>query len=311
MGRLSASASLVTFACDGAGLAAAPGLSDQPLFLVGSLGSLLDILLTLALGLLFSVVVGLVIGGHWLNELRHTSQGLGWDMLTGGLVVGGGAASFWAVASALTGVQIILMLVLPALGWGGMAVAVTGRPPRQAVENRLALGSLAGLVAALMLLFTDSDGIFLGAMDGILRWSFQAAFFSLWAALLAGFLLLLLRKRLVAVGNAVPSPSLLSSPSPSALVSTCGWDNLDCMATACLSFLKIRQMSAPPPRWKITTLAANLFTTRSPVTPPQPRLIYARHWIDWALLTDRTTSSMRWKCVAVCCTGSGSVRARK
>ncbi len=175
-------------------------LISLPFFWWGSLGSLLDILLTLALGLLFSVVVGLVIGGHWLYELRHTSQGLGWDMLTGGLVVG---AALLIMGSGLSfnGVQIILMLVLPALGWGGMAVAVTGRPPRQAVENRLALGSLAGLVAALMLLFTDSDGIFLGAMDGILRWSFQAAFFSLWAALLAGFLLLLLRKRLVAVGN--------------------------------------------------------------------------------------------------------------
>ena len=184
----------------GALAAALAVLINLPFLCWGSLGSLLDTLLALALGLLFGIVAGLVIGGNWLHELKQSSQGTGWDMLTGGFVVGT-ALLIMGSGLSFNGVQLILMLALPALGWAAMGVAATGRPAVKAADNSLALGLLLGLAATLILMLTDSDGIYLGAMDGILRWAFQAAFFTIPAALLAGFLLLLLRKRLVGTEN--------------------------------------------------------------------------------------------------------------
>ncbi|MFO7679315.1 MAG: S8 family serine peptidase, partial [Chloroflexota bacterium] len=184
-----------------AALAAALALLiNLPFVWWGALGSPLDTLLALALGLLFGIVAGLVNGRYWLRELAQTSQGAGWDMFTGGLVVG---ASLLIMSSGLSfnGVQIMLMVALPALGWAAMGAALTGRQPASAAANSLPLGLLSGLSAALALMFTDSDGLYLGAADGILRWAFQAAFLTIPAALLAGFLLLLLRKRLMGVEN--------------------------------------------------------------------------------------------------------------
>ena len=176
-------------------------LINLPFLWWGALGSPLDILLALALGLLFGIVMGLVSGGNWLHELKQTSQGTGWDILTGGFVIW---ATLLIMSSGLSfnGLQLVFMLALPALGWAAMGVAVTGRAPARAADNSQALGLLTGLSAALILMFTDSDGLYLGAMDGIMRWAYQAAFFTIPSALLAGFLLLLLRKRLVGVEKA-------------------------------------------------------------------------------------------------------------
>lgn len=175
-------------------------LINLPFLWWGSLGSPLDTLLALMLGLLLGTVTGLVIGGNWLHELKQTSQSTGWDMLTGGFVVGT-ALLIMSSGLSFNGVQLILMLTLPAFGWAAMGVAVTDRPSARTADNSLALGLLTGLSTAVILMFTDSDGIFLGAMDGIMRWAYQAAFFTIPVALLAGLLLLLLRKRLVGVKN--------------------------------------------------------------------------------------------------------------
>ncbi|MBE2221053.1 MAG: S8 family serine peptidase [Anaerolineae bacterium] len=175
-------------------------LINLPFAWWGALGSPFDTLLALTLGLLFGTVAGLVIGGRWLHELKQTTQGTGWDMLTGGLVVGT-ALLIMSSGLSFNGVQLVLMLALPALGWVAMGIAVTKRPANRAADNSSALGLLVGLSAALILIFTDSDGIYLGAMDGIMRYAFQAAGVTILIALLAGFLLLLLRKRLVRVEN--------------------------------------------------------------------------------------------------------------
>ncbi len=157
--------------------------------------------MALALGLLFGLVAGLVIGGNWLYELNQTSQGAGWDMLTGGFVVG---AALLIMSSGLSfnGLQLVLMLALPALGWAAMGTVMTGRASIKAADNSLALGLLVGLSAGLMLMLTDSDGIYLGAMDAIMTRAYGAAALTIPIALLAGFLLLLFRKRLVGMeGN--------------------------------------------------------------------------------------------------------------
>lgn len=163
-----------------------------PWFAWGALGSALDTLLSLGLGLLLGGITA-VLGGLWLHTLSGDSHGLGWDLLTGGLVLG---TLLLILASGLSfnGGQLLLMVVLPGLGWAMMATAVTGgqadpahhRPP----------GLLAGLAAALILALADTDGLYLNAFDGILRWSFQAAFVSAALALAAGLGFMIIRHRL-------------------------------------------------------------------------------------------------------------------
>ncbi|MBE7531102.1 MAG: S8 family serine peptidase [Chloroflexi bacterium] len=164
-----------------------------PWFAWGALGSPLDTLLSLGLGLAWGGVAALV-GGPWLRSLAEDSRGLGWDMLTGGVALGT-AVLILASGLSFNGAQLILMTALPALGGVLMGlVAADDRQPR-------VIGWLAGLCAAFILMFTDTDGIFLNALDGILRYSFQAAVVSLWLAWLVGFLMLLFRQRLAAGGH--------------------------------------------------------------------------------------------------------------
>ncbi|NKQ37314.1 MAG: S8 family serine peptidase, partial [Chloroflexi bacterium] len=60
---------------------------------------------------------------------------------------------------------------------------------------------LLGLTAAFILMLTDSDGLYLGAFDGILRWAFQAAAVSLPLAWGMGILLWALRGKLAGLGG--------------------------------------------------------------------------------------------------------------
>ncbi|MCL4266976.1 MAG: S8 family serine peptidase [Anaerolineae bacterium] len=164
-----------------------------PWFIWGALGSPLDTLLSLLLGLAWGGVVVLA-SRPWLRSLAEDSRGLGWDMLTGGVVMGT-AVLILASGLSFNGVQLLAMMALPALGWALMGTAVADD------NHTRATGLLAGFAAAFVLMFTDSDGIFLNAFDGILRYSFQAAFFSMWLAWLIGFLMLLFRKWLVQAGH--------------------------------------------------------------------------------------------------------------
>lgn len=158
-----------------------------PWFAWGALGSPLDTVLALSLGLLFGAVTAGIHGRTWLLSLLEDSRGTGWDMLTGGWVMGT-AVLILASGLSFNGGQLPVMIVLPALGWAMMGTA-TG--------NGRAAGILAGLAAAFILIFTDTDGLVLIAFDGILRWAMQAAFVSMWLALLVGFVMLLLRRRLI------------------------------------------------------------------------------------------------------------------
>jgi len=197
-----------------------------PFWAWGSLGSVLDILLTLALGLLFGWLAGWIYGRFWLRSLAEDSCGLGWDIVTGGFVVGT-AVLIMASALSFNGVQLLLMIVLPALAW---AAATLSLVPGSAQRGETARGNgvssvrgdtapsrpypssphlssphpltlLLGLTAASILMLTDSDGLYLGAFDGILRWAFQAAFVSLPLAWGMGILLWALRGRLAGLGG--------------------------------------------------------------------------------------------------------------
>ncbi|HUM71453.1 MAG TPA: S8 family serine peptidase, partial [Chloroflexota bacterium] len=100
------------------------------------------------------------------------------------------------------GTQLLLMTALPALGWALMGMAVADS------DRGRAVGWLAGFSAAFILMFTDTDAIFLNAFDGILRYSFQAAIVSVWLAWLVGFFMLLFRWQWLAGVNGRLLPAL-------------------------------------------------------------------------------------------------------
>lgn len=148
----------------------------------GALGSPLDSLLNAMLGLLVGLIATGIIGHFWLPQAYTEADKIGGDIALGGLVVG---STLLLIGSAvgLHGVQLLLMLTLPALGWLLMAMAAY-RPN----EHRFDLVLLIGGVTALPLLLIDVDGMsfqLLGQQE-ILAWAFLAALISVGLSWLVG-----------------------------------------------------------------------------------------------------------------------------
>lgn len=152
----------------GATLAAA-GLFALPWLRGGALGSLEDALLALGLGLAFGALAALLLMHTWFPSLAQDSRGRGADIFSGGLAAG---ALLVTLASGLSfnGMQLVLMLALPALGFLAVALAYAPagydwRPP----------ALLIGLAAALMLALVDTDALAVEASDPVLSWAFRSA----------------------------------------------------------------------------------------------------------------------------------------
>jgi hypothetical protein len=162
----------------------------------GALGSGLDVLLNLLAALLFGLAAGLVIGHFLLGPPRQTSPGSGWDIALGGFVAG---ASLTMMGSGFgfNGLQLLLMLTLPALGWTLVALSRLGRERTEASWLTLAL--LVGLVTAAPMLLVDPDELVLvlnlGSRD-VLQWSVYAALVATCSGWVLGILTFLLRNRL-------------------------------------------------------------------------------------------------------------------
>ncbi|MCB9100715.1 MAG: S8 family serine peptidase [Anaerolineales bacterium] len=186
--------------------AGAAAIIAYPWLWGGALGSLLDTLLALALGLVVGVNVGLILSRTWLNSLTSDSRGRGWDIFTGGLVIG---AMLMIIASGLSfnSGQWRLMLVLPSLGWLAMALSYTAAPqtsPTPANLPRLGEGAktspgieagrtgsnfswrapalLTGLVTALIIAVMDTDGLSLLAGDSLAMITLREAAISMMLA---------------------------------------------------------------------------------------------------------------------------------
>ena len=160
----------------------------------GALGSALDLLLALGLGLAAGALASLIVSRFWLASLQVDSRGPVHDYLTGGLVIG---TMLTILASGLSfnGVQMALMIALPGLGWAAMGLAGLGQSPASAA-NRRAIGLLLGLAIAAPLAFTDPDGLLLEAADKILGSAFAAAAVSLLLGWLAGLIFLVASRSL-------------------------------------------------------------------------------------------------------------------
>lgn len=147
-----------------------------PWLRVGALGSLLDVVLNGALAVAFGLLAWTILQVSWIPAQRRDPRRPRRDRLTAGLVAGV-MLLLMASALSLNGVQVFLMIVLPALAW---AVLATGAPA-------LALA----LVAAAPLLLIDTDAVVLLAQDDLLLYYFAAAFITLLIGWLIALLILL------------------------------------------------------------------------------------------------------------------------
>ena len=162
------------------GLAGA-GLFALPWVLRGALGSPLDVVLAVLLGLVFGVAVALLLQRLWLPSLEHDSRGRSADIFTGGLVAGA-ALVIMASGLSLNGLQLVLMVALPALGWLAVVLSTTWLPS----------AILVGGATATILAFIDVSPLALEAGDPALGWAWQAAAISVvlgWILALTAWLL--------------------------------------------------------------------------------------------------------------------------
>lgn len=162
-----------------AGIALALGVGSivaLPWLRWGALGSLLDVLLNGVLAGAFSLLVWTILYAAWIPAQRRDPRHPRQDRMTSGLVVG---VSLLIMASALSfnGVQIVLMVALPALGW---AVVAAG-----------ASALATALVVAAPLLLIDPDALVVVASDWLLAYYFIAAMISLGIGWILGALALI------------------------------------------------------------------------------------------------------------------------
>lgn len=158
----------------------------------GALGSALDTLLNLVAGLLFGLLSGLILGYFLVQPLRSTSTNVNANITLGGFVSG---ATLLMLASGLSvnGMQLLLMLALPSLGWTLMSLSRLGGREIDA-SNWPSLALLIGLTAAVPMMWIDPEELFLilGLSPGeILGWAFSAAGVSVSIGLGLGLLLFL------------------------------------------------------------------------------------------------------------------------
>ena len=166
-----------TFAPAALALAVGMGaLVAAPWLALGVLGSPLDTLLAVVLGLLVGVISAQNIDRTWV-AFASAGFGRSSSLLVDGLVYG--AVLMILVAGLLSnGAQIPLMIAIPALGWVGAALT-------KAARNWRPMALLVGIAVAAAAALIDTDGTGIVAGDPINGRVYQAAV----AALLIGWAL--------------------------------------------------------------------------------------------------------------------------
>jgi subtilisin family serine protease len=175
-------------------LLVAPWLA-VPWLVWGAFGSPLDTLLNSIAALLLGLVAALLLTQVVLPAVAQAIHSPIWGLLAGGLIA---AITLLLLASAVAypGMQLLLMLSLPALGLAVAALAPAGHETgghRQATARRwpaaTALVALAG--AAVLTRFDPAEmQLILGANE-IWQWAFRAALAGLALSCLASLLLFL------------------------------------------------------------------------------------------------------------------------
>lgn len=149
-------------------------LLAYPWLMWGALGSPLDTILNLAAGLLFGLVAALIINQVLMPAIRAAGSSKFWDLTLAGFVIGT-LLLIMGAAIGFNGLQLLLIFVLPGLGW---ITAVLAYSPTPTGEYRLiAVTIFIGLTAAIPAMFIDPDEFALilavGGRD-LLAWALQA-----------------------------------------------------------------------------------------------------------------------------------------
>ncbi len=176
---------------------AVAGALALPWVLWGALGSIIDTVLTVLVGLLFGAVAGLLtyslVAGATPAERMISEEHNPWM---------DGLAAMVALLILVTSVfqnndQWLVTMVVPLLGFAAVALSGYGRGQMTSGRVWLAPALMIGLATAWPLLFIDPDELSLVISSGageLISWATQAGWVSLLIAALAGLLLMILRK---------------------------------------------------------------------------------------------------------------------
>lgn len=174
------------------------GLVIGPWVAWGALGSWLDTLLNLAVALLFGLAVGRILQLALLPELQATSDRPRANLALGGLAVAV-MLSVMGPAMGVNGQQLILLFLLPGLGWLVIAAASWGTGGDLS-RGWLAAGLLVGLVVAGPLIFVDPDELLLVLNLG----TRDVGYYTILAVIAGVLIILILSVLLIALANRLP-----------------------------------------------------------------------------------------------------------
>lgn len=175
---------------------AAAAIVAIPWLALGAFGSPFDLVLAAAAGLVFALFAAAAYQTWWLPGLTLDRRGARWDRFTGGSALGV-ALLIMASGYGAGGVQLLLMLSLPSLGW----IAAGSRP-----------GLLIGLATAVILACVDSNALPIVTLDIQLGAYFLAAGITVMLGWLLGALVIGLSGR---TGGAEADPV---APNRTALI---------------------------------------------------------------------------------------------
>ncbi|HWQ04191.1 MAG TPA: S8 family serine peptidase [Longilinea sp.] len=167
-------------------------LVSLPWLMWGAFGSPVDTLVNLVVGLLFGVCASWTIFGGLLSATQRKDQDYRTaDILIDGLIIGM-ALMIMVTGFGQTGMQWVLLLCLPVLGWTAAMLAQAGRDEDQR-PNWVGMAWLLGLASAWPLMLTDPDELSLIISSGVgerIEWVSRAGLVTLLMGVTATFALL-------------------------------------------------------------------------------------------------------------------------
>ena len=147
-----------------------------PWLLWGALGSFVDTILGILVGALFGAMVVILVFPVLFDKSKNSSQEITIaEILVNGLVV---SIFFLICVAALAhnGSQLLLVTIVPVMGWLVAIIAMVGRQSK--TQSRIATGILSGSLFCLPLIFFDMDELaeaILGGTGEVLDWATKAA----------------------------------------------------------------------------------------------------------------------------------------
>lgn len=169
----------------------------------GALGSFLDTTFNLLAGLLFGLFIGLFLAYFLYQPLRDSSHDTAANIVLGGLA-GGAVLLMLSTTFGFGGLQLVLMLMIPALGWLAAMLFEWFDPEFSARQKWLPATILVGIAVAVPMMMVDPDELSLelafNSRDQ-LSWSFYAALVSMFTALGLALISALIHNRVLVRGS--------------------------------------------------------------------------------------------------------------